>query len=150
MASLVFVYPESRDHYTRGQYKLLAIAETAAMMSKNLSRMTGRDVLIEPRPSDDELRAIYRNRREIAARLRAFMPSFQEMLEVVVLSSPELEVDTWEELYHAKRDIDAHIGFPAGVNDLILMAKVLRLMEDIGEESIFLRNHGSRPGPRKR
>ncbi|MFN7991431.1 MAG: hypothetical protein U0R44_04715 [Candidatus Micrarchaeia archaeon] len=137
LASLVFVYPDARDHFFRQQYKLLAIAEMSMLFGKELSRSIGKDVL-DTHVRDEELRKLYAA-QPTAQKVRAFMPGFVEKLDLIVLSSPELEVGDWEALYHAKRDLDVQSGLPAGANDLLFIAKALRMMDRIGERSIYFR-----------
>jgi len=151
LASLVLVYPESREHFMRGQYRLLAIAEMAAATSRDLSAIIDRNVLIEPAPSDEELRKAYLsgNPKKMERDARAFLLSFKDKFEVLVLSSPELEVSDWGDLYHAKRDLDVQLSLPAGANDIIFLTKALRIMDRVGQDSAFLMDYISRPGQKK-
>jgi len=151
LASLVLVYPESREHFMRGQYRLLAIAEMATATSRDLSALICRNVLMEPIPTDEELRKAYQNgnSKKIERDARAFLLTFKEKLEVLVLSSPELEVSDWGDLYHAKRDMEVQLSLPAGANDVIFLTKALRIMDRVGQDSVFLKDYVTRPGQRK-
>ncbi len=151
LASLVLVYPESRERFMRGQYRLLAIAEMAVLTSKDLGAIIGTNVLIEPMPNDEGLRSAYAsaNRKTIEKEIRSFVLGFRERIELLVLSSPELEVSDWGDLYHAKRDIDVQLGLPPGPNDLIFLTKALRIMDRIGQDSVFLMDYVSRPEQKK-
>jgi hypothetical protein len=137
LASLVFVYPDARDHFFRQQYKLLAIAETSMSLGKDLSRSVGKDVL-GTQVKDEDLRKLYIV-KSTPLKVRAFMPGFVKKLDLLVLSSPELEVTDWEALYHVKRDLDVQSGLPAGANDLLFIVKALRVMDRISEKSIYFR-----------
>lgn len=136
LATLVFVYPDSRQHFLREHYKLLAMSEDASHLSKDLSKIIKHDILVEQQLDDESLRKIYSS-KNLTGEVRSFMPILQEHLEILILSSPELDVETWETIYHLKRDIDAQASLSPGSNDLLFMAKALRMLEMLGTKSIF-------------